>query len=154
MHAVSSSTQRKLVTYGPRQGNWLLMDYASHAARLHELFDKKYSLFASVKTGSEIIENCFLSGGEQRKRSITALKWISLLNFCKLTSHLSSSQACKNSSDKHSIFFWHFFHQFRKFDATRASKPFSNIKVKESFSCHVIFPSAKNLDVHIWNFAF
>ena len=58
MHVVSSSTLK---------GNWLLMEYASNAARLHELFDKKYSLFASVKAGSEIIENGFSNGGEQRK---------------------------------------------------------------------------------------
>ena len=60
-------------------------------------------LFASVKAGSEIMENGLLSGSERRKRSTAALRWISLMNFCKLTvNHLYSSQTCKNSSEKHS----------------------------------------------------
>ena len=36
------------------------------------------ALFASVKAGSEIVENGLLSGSEQRKRSMAALRWISL----------------------------------------------------------------------------
>jgi len=41
------------------------MDYAGNAARLHEVFYKRSNtLLASVKAGSEIMENGFLSGGE------------------------------------------------------------------------------------------
>ena len=39
----------------------------------------------TVKAGSEITENGLLSGRKRRKRSMAALRWISLMNFCKLT---------------------------------------------------------------------
>ena len=46
-----------------------------------------------------------LSGSKRRKRSMVALRWISLINICKLAvHHLSSSQTCKTtSSEKHSV---------------------------------------------------
>ena len=51
------------------------------------------ALFASVKAGSEIVENGLLSGSERRKQSVAALRWISLMNFCKLTvCHLAEVQ--------------------------------------------------------------
>ena len=51
------------------------------------------ALFASVKAGSEIVENGLLSGSEHRKRSMAALRWILLMNLCKLiVCHLYSSQ--------------------------------------------------------------
>ena len=37
--------------------------------------------YASVKAGSEISENGLLSGSERRKRSVAALRWISLMTF-------------------------------------------------------------------------
>ena len=77
--------------------------------RFSEVFCKcSNALFTSAKAGSEITENGLLTGSEQRKRSTALLRWISLMNFCKLTVfHLSSSQtyACKNSSEKHSVIF-------------------------------------------------
>ena len=54
----------------------------------------------------------------------------SLLNFCKLTCHFSSSQTCKNSSEKHSVLLLTFLLSVSKTGATRTSKPSSNIKVK------------------------
>ena len=39
-----------------------------------------------VKAGSEIVENGLLSGSERRERSMAALRWISLTNFCKTDS--------------------------------------------------------------------
>ena len=64
------------------------------------------AIFASVKAGSEIKENGLLSGSERdrRKRSMAAVRRISLKTFCKLTvCDLFSSQACKTSSEKHLI---------------------------------------------------
>ena len=34
----------------------------------------------------DIVENGLLSGNERRKRSVAALRWISLMNFCKTDS--------------------------------------------------------------------
>ena len=77
--------------------------------RFSEVFCKcSNALFTSAKAVSEITENGLLSGSEQRKRSTAVLRWISLMNVCKLTVfHLSSSQtyACKNTSEKHSVIF-------------------------------------------------
>ena len=44
------------------------------------------ALFTSVKAGLEIVENGLLSGSERRKRSLAALRWISLMNFGKTDS--------------------------------------------------------------------
>ena len=87
------------------------------------------ALFASVKAGSEIVENGLSSGSEQRKRSMTALRWISLRSFCKLTMcHFYSSQRCNNSSEKHSVLLLTFLlSQVRKFGSARTSKPFSKL---------------------------
>ena len=62
------------------------------------------ALFASVKAGSEITENSLLSGSKRRKQWMAALRWISLMNFCKLTEFdLSSSLKFKTSSEKRSV---------------------------------------------------
>ena len=89
---------------------------------ISEIFCKcSNALCASVKAGSEVAEKDLLSGSERRKRSMAALRWISLMNFCKLTMcHLSSSQTCKTSSEKHLVLLLT-FHHFRKFGATRTS---------------------------------
>ena len=64
-----------------------------------EVFSK-----SSVKAGPELTENGLLSGSKRRKRSMAALRRISLANFCKMTvCHLSSSQTCKISSEKYPV---------------------------------------------------
>ena len=42
---------------------------------------------------------------EGNDQCMAALTLIPLMNFCKVTCHHSSSQACKNSSEKHSVLF-------------------------------------------------
>ena len=55
--------------------------------------------------------------------------WTSSVNFCN-TCSLSSSQTCwKTRQTNIHFFFWRFSYRFRKFGATRTSKPFCNIKV-------------------------
>ena len=63
------------------------LQYASNVPRFPEVFFKcSNALFASVKAGSEITESRLLRGSERRKRfAMAALRWISLMNFCKLT---------------------------------------------------------------------
>ena len=77
------------------------------------------------------MKNGLLSGGgEQRKLSVAALRWSSVIDelFGKLTCHLPSSQMCKTTSKK----------TFSSFDISStgfenllppelASKPFSHI---------------------------
>ena len=60
--------------------------------------------FASVKAGSDLTENGLLNGSERRKRSMATPRFISLMNFCKLTvCYLSCSQTCITSLVKHSV---------------------------------------------------
>ena len=88
-------------------------------------------LYLNSKSGVRENGKRLLSDRKRRKRSMAAPRWISLMNFCKLTvCHLSSSQMCKTSSEKHSVLLLTFLYRFWKFGATRTSKPFSNIKVK------------------------
>ena len=76
-------------------GNWLRMDNAGNDACFREAFYKRSNnLFA----WSGILENVFLPGGVRRKWSMAAL-----------TCHLSSSQTCKNTSNKHSVLPLKFF---------------------------------------------
>ena len=87
-------------------GNSFLMDYVGNVVCLPEIYDKCSNiLFASVKAGSEIMKNSLLSGGERRKRSMAALRWILLMNFCKLKCHLSSQQTYKATSKNSQFFF-------------------------------------------------
>ena len=97
---VSSSVHWRFVSY-----RFLALVCPHYVARFSEVFCKcSNALFASVKVGSEITENSLLSGSERRKRSIATLRWITLMNFCKLTvCHLYSLQTCKTSLEKHSV---------------------------------------------------
>ena len=59
---------------------------ASNVASFSEVFcEWSNALFATAKAGSEIVENGLLSGSERRKRLMAAVRWISLMKFCKLT---------------------------------------------------------------------
>ena len=87
---VSSSVHRKMVSY-----RFL-------ALICRQCCPFFWGLFANAR--SEIMENGLLSGSERRKQSMAALRWISLMNFCKLTvCHIFCSQACKTSSEKQSV---------------------------------------------------
>ena len=77
------------------------MDYVGNVACLPVVYYKCSN--ASVKAGSEITKKGLLSGGERTKRSMAALRWISLMNFCKLTCDLSSLQTCKTTSEKDAV---------------------------------------------------
>ena len=67
-------------------GNSFLINYVGNVSRLPEVFYKfSNTSFASIKIGSEIMKKSLFSGGERRKRSMAALRRISLINFCKLT---------------------------------------------------------------------
>ena len=60
------------------------------------------SFICQVKAGSEITKNGLLSGSINAL--MAALRWISSMNFCKLTvCHLFSSQTCKTFAEKHLV---------------------------------------------------
>ena len=65
---------------------------------------------------------------QRAKRSMATLRWISLMNFCKLTVSFFLALRAKPLQKNIQVFFWQFFHRFRKFDATRSSRPFSDIR--------------------------
>ena len=89
----SSSVHWKLVSY---LFLWALKSRQCYPFSSEVFCKCSNSLFEPVKAGSELTENGLLSDSERRKWSMAALRWISLMNFCKLTlSHLSSSQTCK-----------------------------------------------------------
>ena len=87
--------------------NWFLtvswLQDAGNVVLFSEVFRKRSdALFYLGEKGVRDNRKRFV---ERRKRSMAATRWILLKTFCKLTvCHLSSSQTCETSSEKHSVF--------------------------------------------------
>jgi len=118
-------------------GNWFLMDYAGNYACFPAAFYKcicSNNLFA----WSEIMENGLLCGGVRRKWSTGGFNGFNQWTFAIRVIFLPRRRV-KTLQLNIQFFFWHFLYRFRKFGATRTSKPFCSGKI---CFCYIIFMNA------------